>query len=315
MVAYGSRGGSAPPRSQALLMNASLGLGVVMLAVKWGAYVVTGSVAVLSDALESVVHVVAVLLAWYALRVSFRPPDADHPFGHAKAAYFSAGVEGGLILVAAVVIIGSAVEKLLTGVVLQRLTLGMGLTAAAAAANLVLGTLLVREGRRSHSMVLVANGKHLLTDVWTSAGTIVGLSVVQLTGWTLADPLVALLIGVNVLREGGWLVWRAVHGLMDRTNPLLEQQARQVLEGFCAEHGLSYHRFRLRESGMQVHIDFHLQFANGTPIEQAHELATAAERRIAEALPVRADITTHLEGEDHPPLHDEPLEPGRRSRP
>lgn len=299
------------PRSQALLMNASLGLGIAMLAVKWGAYLVTGSVAVLSDALESVVHSVAVLLAWYALRVSFRPPDSEHPFGHSKAAYFSAGVEGGLILVAAVVIIAAAVEKLLTGATLQQLTLGIVLTAAAAAANLVLGILLVREGKRSHSMVLVANGKHLLTDVWTSAGTIAGLFLVQLTGWTQADPLVALLIGAHVLREGGRLIWRAVHGLMDRTNPVLEQQARQALERFCAEHGLSYHRFRLREAGAQVHIDFHLQFANGTPIERAHELATAAERQIAEVLPVRADIVTHLEGEDHPPQHDDLSQPGR----
>ncbi len=138
-------------------------------------------------------------------------------------------------------------------------------------------------------------------------GTLAGLGLVELTGWTIVDSLVALLIGANILWEGSRLVWRAVHGLMDRTNPELERRARQALEGFCAEHGISYHRFRLREAGSQVHIDFHLQFANGTPIERAHELATAAERRIAQVLPVRADIITHLEGEDHPPLHDEPL--------
>ncbi|MCS6965611.1 MAG: cation diffusion facilitator family transporter [Candidatus Kapabacteria bacterium] len=293
-------------------MNASLGLSVLILLAKWFAYILTSSVAIFSDALESIVHIGAVALAWYALRVSFRPPDREHPFGHFKVAYFSAGVEGGLIIIAAAVIIFSALEKLITGVELQRLGEGIGLTLSAAGANFLLGTLLVREGKRSHSVLLLANGKHVLTDVWTTVGTVTGLALAWWTGWNILDPLVALVIGANIVREGARLVQQAVHGLMDRANPELEQQARQALETFCVEHGLSYHRFRLREAGPQVHIDFHLQFANGTPIEQAHELATAAESRIARALSVRADIVTHLEGEDHPPMHDEPSESGTR---
>jgi cation diffusion facilitator family transporter len=290
-------------------MNASLGLGVTVFVVKWVAYVLTGSAALFSDALESVVHIVAVVLAWYALRVSFRPPDLEHPFGHFKVTYFSAGMEGGLILVAAVAIVLTAVEKLLSGVVLARIEEGIGLAVATAVANGVLGNLLVREGKRSHSPLLLANGKHLLTDVWTTAAAVGGLLAAQWTGWFVLDPLVALVLGANVAREGIRLIWHAVHGLMDRGNPELERRAREALEAFCRQHGLRYHRFRLREAGPQVHIDFHLQFADGTPIERAHELATAAEECVARALPVRADIVTHLEGEHHPPLHDEPREP------
>lgn len=302
----------APPSRHRLLMNLSLGLSGLILVAKWVAYVLTNSVAIFSDALESVVHIVAVGFAWYALQLSFRPPDREHPYGHFKVTYFSAGVEGGLIIAAAVVIITSALEKLLTGATLQRLGEGIGLTLAAAAANLLLGVALVREGKRSHSLLLLANGKHVLTDVWTSLGTVAGLAIAQWTGWFTVDPLIALAVGLNIIREGLQLVRRAVHGLMDRTNPELERRAREVLEQFCAEHGISYHRFRLREAGPQVHIDFHLQFADGTPIERAHELATTAEQRIAAALPVRADIVSHLEGEHHPPMHDEPVRQEKR---
>ncbi|MCS7176790.1 MAG: cation diffusion facilitator family transporter [Candidatus Kapabacteria bacterium] len=295
-------------------MNASLGVGILLLLVKWTAYVLTGSVAIFSDALESIVHIVAVALAWHTLRVSFRPPDREHPYGHFKVSYFSAGMEGGLIILAALFIVGSAVEKLLTGVSLERLEYGLGLTLFTVLVNGILGTVLVREGKHSHSPILTANGKHVLTDAWTSGGAVAGLLVVHVTGLQVLDPIIALLIGANIIREGVLQVRQAIHGLMDRTNPELEQQALQALEAFCSEHGLSYHRFRLRQAGPQVHIDFHLQFANGTPIEQAHALATAAERRIAQALPVRADIVSHLEGEDHPPVHDEPIEPTLRQR-
>ncbi len=290
-------------------MNASLGLGVLILGVKWSAYALTSSVAIFSDALESVVHILAVALAWYALRVSFRPPDREHPFGHFKVMYFSVGLEGGLIVVAAATIGITAVEKLLVGVTLQRLGEGVVLSLGAAGANAVLGMLLVREGKRSNSPLLLADGKHVLSDVWTTVGAVLGLLLVNWTGWWWADPVVGLLIGVHLAKEGVLLVRQAVHGLVDRTNFELEHQARKALDAFCAEHGIGYHRLRLRELGPQLYIDVHLQFANGTPIERAHALATAAEQRIAEAVALRADIVTHLEGEDHAPTHDELRQP------
>lgn len=296
---------AAPPQNHVRLMNASLALGIAILGAKWAAYIVTGSVVIFSDALESVVHVLAVALAWYALRVSFRPPDREHPFGHFKAMYFSAGVEGGLIVIAAATIAMTAVEKLFTGVVLQHIGEGIAFTLLAAVANLVLGILLVREGKRSRSPLLIADGKHVLADVWTSAGAVLGLLLINATEWWIMDPLLGCLVGIHLAKEGVQLVRGAIYGLMDQTNPELEQRARRALEDFCAEHGLRYHRFRLREVGPQVYIDFHLQFADGTPIEQAHKLATEAEERVAEAVATRADIMTHLEGEEHAPTHDD----------
>lgn len=291
-------------RAETTAMNISLGIGILMLGLKWYAYWLTGSVAIFSDAMETIVHIAAVAFASYSLRITFRPPDKDHHFGHDKISYFSAGLEGGLIILAAIVIIYTGIEKLIVGVQLEQVTLGMSLTALAGGINALLGWYLVRTGKKSHSIIVVANGKHILTDAWTSIGAILGLLIAQATGMTWVDPLAALIFGGNIIFEGFKLMRSSVDGLMDKTNPGLEQKARTTIEDFCSEHNLAFHRLRLRESGQRVYVDLHVLFPVGTPIERAHLLATSLENAVAAQMPVAADVTTHLESKDHPPEHD-----------
>lgn len=287
-------------------MNLSLGVGIAMLGIKWYAYLRTGSTVILSDALESVVHQLAVVFAWYSLRVSYRPPDANHTYGHDKIAYFSAGFEGGLIGIAALVIISTAIERIISGVELEALGLGTALTAGAGLVNAFLGWYLVHVGKSERSLVVEANGRHILTDAWTSAGAVGGLLAAMGTGWMLFDPLAALLFGAHILLVGYRLIRRAVMGLMDTAEPAAVERARQALEEFRRQHPvLSIHRLRMRESGQRMYVDFHVQFPDGTPIEEAHRLASEAEQCVARALDRPSDVTSHLESSHHPDGHDE----------
>lgn len=276
-------------------MNISLAVGVAMLFLKWFAFWLTGSSAIFSDASETVVHIFAVAFAAYSLRIAYQPPDEDHHFGHDKISYFSAGFEGGLIIVAAVVIIYTAVEKMITGVELEQIGMGGALVAIAGAINAVLGWYLLKVGKKTSSMILTANGKHILTDAWTSLGAIIGLGLVLLTDITIFDPLIAILFAGNILYEGSKLVRNSVRGLMDKTNPELEGKAIVVLQEFCTQHGISFHRLRLRESGASVYIDFHVQFPDETSIQTAHDIATRAEQAVAAAMDKPADVISHLE--------------------
>lgn len=293
-------------RREQRAMNLSLAVGIGMLGVKWYAYLRTGSTVILSDALESVVHQLAVAFAWLSLRWSYRPPDENHPYGHDKIAYFSAGFEGGLIGLAAVLIVYTAIERIIGGVELEALGLGTALTAGAGAVNALLGWYLVRVGKSERSLVVEANGRHILTDAWTSAGAVIGLLAAMGTGWLLLDPLAALLFGGHILLEGYRLVRRAVDGLMDTVDPATVARAHQALEEFRQRHPiLSVHRLRMRESGQRIYVDFHLQFPDGTPIEEAHRIASEAEQSIAHALDQPSDVTSHLESAEHPDGHDD----------
>lgn len=285
-------------------MNISLGVGVAMLAAKWWAYLVTHSSVIFSDAAESVVHVIAVWFAWYALRVAHKPPDADHHYGHQKIGLISAGVEGGLICVAAVVIIVTSVNRLFTGVELQHLDYGIAITALAGGINGLLGLYLLRTGRNNRSLVVEANGKHVLTDAWTSLGAILGLVLALATGHHFLDPLFAIVFAANIIREGGRLVFDAAAGLMDKTDPVLEQNITSALQEFVTTHGLSFHRFRLRLSGSYAYVDFHLQFPDSMTIQHAHALATEAETLVVATVGHQAvDVITHLEPATHPSDH------------
>lgn len=297
-------------------MNLSLAVGVLMLAAKWTAFLLTGSSVIFSDAAESVVHIIAVWFAWYALRLTARPPDAEHHYGHEKIAFISAGVEGALICIAAIVIIGSAVQKLVVGIELQRLDIGMTITAGAGAVNAALGWFLVRRGRREHSLTVEANGKHVLTDAWTSAGAVLGLLLAQWTGLLWLDPAMAILFGANILYEGSRLVTRSVDGLLDRTDAELEQRAHTALgdllndlptslpTGLRSGQRVTYHRLRLRMSGHIPHIDLHLQFPDEMPIAEAHQIATMIEDRLREEMQrPNTEVFTHLEPTTHPGDH------------
>ncbi|MCS6807455.1 MAG: cation diffusion facilitator family transporter [Bacteroidota bacterium] len=291
------------PRDERIAIHLSLTAGIVMLVFKWSAYYITDSAAAFSDAIETIVHVAAVAFSAYSLHVIYRPPDNTHHFGHDKMAYFSSGIEGVLVMGAGCIIIYEAIQQWIGGLRLHDIDQGMLLLLAAASLNAILGIYLVRTGTTKRSVILIANGKHVLSDVWTSVGAALGLGMAWWTGWNILDPLIAIAFAVYIMREGFVITRRAADGLMDASNPELEALATQALRTFCSEENLSFHRFRLRESGSRIYIDFHLQFPNGVLIEEAHTLATRAERVVAQALPQSADVTSHLENA-HTPEHD-----------
>lgn len=293
----------SPNESRAL--NISLGIGLLMLGIKWFAYIITGSVAIFSDAMESVVHQFAVAFAWYSLRVTYRPPDNDHHYGHDKITYFSAGLEGGLIIIAAFVIIATAINKLIYGITLERVGSGTFLTAFAGGINAILGWYLLKVGKKERSLIIEANGRHILTDAWTSVGAVAGLLLAYYTKLTIIDPIIALVFGSNIIWEGGKLLRSAVSGLMDKTNPVYQLKAMNALDNFSAEHNVSYHRLRLRESGQRVYVDFHIVFPEGTPIEVAHQTATDAELCVLRVIDHPAEVLSHLEPLNQPEGHDD----------
>ena len=294
-------------RDNRFAMRLSLVFGVAMLLGKTTAYWLTGSAAILSDAAESVIHVVAVAFAAFSLRLSVRPADQRFRYGYERITFFSAGFEGALIIVAAVTIIWAAIHKWLHGLQIERLGTGTLLVLAASIVNALLGAYLVRVGKRNDSLILRANGKHVLTDSWTSFGVVGGLVLVILTGWKPFDPLLAIAVAVNILWSGGQLVWRSAQGLMDYSDPETGRKLNLVLDEITGALGVVYHELRFRDSGKRIHVELHLLFPYQTPVGEAHRLATLIEQKIAHGLDKPASVTTHLEAqEDHEPVHAQP---------
>jgi cation diffusion facilitator family transporter len=287
-----------------LAMRLSLAVGLLMLLGKTGAYWMTGSAAILSDAAESVIHVIAVAFAAFSLFLSTRPADSSFPYGYERIAFFSAGFEGAMIIVAAVWIIAAAVHKWLTGLVLDRIGLGTAIVAGAALLNGALGWYLIAVGRRTRSIILEANGKHVLTDSWTSFGVVGGLLLVLWTGWKPFDPIVAIAVALNILWSGGVLMRRSIAGLMDYSDPAVSRMIETRVEEIARDLGIGFHQLRFRHTGQRVLIEVHLLFRYGTPVGEAHGLATTVEERLAVSLPFEAEIVTHLEAvEDHEAIH------------
>jgi len=289
-------------RQQRFAMRLSLAVGLLMLIAKWYAYSITDSAAILSDAAESVVHVAAVGFAAFSLWLSLRPADSSHLYGHDRVSFFSAGMEGLLIVLAAVYIVYEAVLRWVTGLELQNLGTGTLFVAGAALINLALGLYLLGQGKRHRSLILVANGKHVLTDSWTSLGVVVGLVLVLWTGWLPFDPILAMVVAGNILWSGVKLVRESVGGLMDESDPVMHRKLVVLLDEQSGRRGLSYHELRHRNSGNNRWVEFHLLFPCGTAIEVAHQHATAIEAAIKAALPGVVTVTTHLEPRE---VHDE----------
>ncbi|OFW32660.1 MAG: hypothetical protein A3J28_04050 [Acidobacteria bacterium RIFCSPLOWO2_12_FULL_60_22] len=299
-------------RETRLAIAVSLAVGLAMLAGKWAAYLITGSAAIFSDAAESVVHIVAVGFAAYSLWLSTKPANSQFPYGYEKISYFSAGFEGALIILAAGIIIYQAIHRWLAGLVLSRLGLGTLVVLGAALVNVALGAYLVWQGKKNHSLILEANGRHVLTDSWTSFGVVGGLCLVLLTGWKPFDPLFAIAVAVNILWTGRSLIRRSYAGLMDEAEPELGSAIRQVLDGVTRELGIGYHGVRFRNSGMRLWIELHLLFPGGTALAEAHAKATRLEHEVKERLPLPAEVTTHLESlEDHERVHSGPHYEGK----
>jgi cation diffusion facilitator family transporter len=277
----------------------SVAAALFAIALKAAAYLLTGSVGLLSDALESVVNLVAALLVLSMLTVAARPADEDHAYGYSKAEYFSSGVEGTLLLAAAAGIGVAAVQRLISPRPLARLSIGLLVSFAASLGNLVVALVLLRAGRKHNSISLVADGNHLLTDVWTSAGVLVGVGAVGLTGWQRLDSIVAFIVAGNVVRTGVGIVRRSVAGLMDRMLPAEEQRVLQSTLDRYARDGVHFHALRTRQAAARRFVSLHVLVPGEWTVQRGHHLLERLEADIRGVLP-NCTVTTHLESLDDP---------------
>jgi cation diffusion facilitator family transporter len=283
----------------------SVAAAIVTIALKTLAWRLTGSVGLLSDALESIVNLAAALLALTMLRVAASPPDENHPYGFSKAEYFAAGIEGALIVLAAAGILASAIPRLIEPEPLEAPVLGLALSAAASGINLAVGMLLIRVGRRQHSIALEADGHHLMTDVWTSAGVIVGVALVYLTGWLRLDPLVALAVAVHIVWIGLRLMRRSWKGLLDAAISAEDTgEVTKLFSEYSKRYGVSFHALRTRQAGARRFISFHLLVPDAWTVAQAHQLSEEIEARVRSMVP-NAAVFVHLEPISDPSSYDD----------
>ncbi len=259
----------------------------------------TGSVGLLSDALESMVNLVGALMALAMLTVAARPADEDHAYGHTKAEYFSSGVEGTLILLAAVSIAVTAVPRLINPQPIEQVGLGLAVSVAASLVNLLAAQVLIRASKQYNSITLEANAHHLMTDVWTSAGVLAGVGIVALTGWERLDPIVACLVAANIVWSGVGIVRKSVSGLMDTALPIEDQKKlREVLEPYI-QNGVEYHALRSRQSASRKFVSLHVLVPGLWTVQRGHQLLENIEADIRRALP-GVTVFTHLESLDDP---------------
>ena len=286
------------------LMLLSVAAALATIALKASAALITGSVGFLSDAMESGVNLVAALAGLWAVRIAAQPPDRGHQFGHGKAEYLSAAFEGSLIFVAAGAILWTSVRRLIDPVPLDQPGLGLALSSVAALVNLAVGVVLVRAARRSRSIALEADGRHLLTDVLTSAGVLVGIALVALTGWDVLDPIVALAVGVNILFTGYGLLRRSVTGLLDAALPAEDtRRVHEVLDGFRRRDGVEFHALRSREAGRQRFVYVDLLVPGDWTVQRGHDVANELGEAIGDAL-AGARTFVHIEPIEDPTSYD-----------
>ncbi|WKZ35546.1 MAG: cation diffusion facilitator family transporter [Anaerolineales bacterium] len=282
----------------------SIGAAVLTITLKTIAYLLTGSVGLLSDALESVVNLMGALMALAMLTIAARPADEDHAYGHGKAEYFSSGVEGTLILIAAVSIIVAAVPRLITPRPLEQIGLGLGVSVAASLINLIVALILLQAAKRYNSVTLEANAHHLLTDVWTSVGVLIGVGAVALTGWQRLDPIVAFIVAVNIIWSGIRIVRTSALGLMDTALSAEEQnRVKNALEPHI-KNGVQYHALRTRQSGARQFVSLHVLVPGRWTVQRGHQMLESIEADIRRALP-SVTVFTHLESLNDPASWDD----------
>jgi cation diffusion facilitator family transporter len=298
---------TASPQYRALIryMLLSLATALVTMAIKGIAALITGSVGLLSDAMESAVNLTAAIVALFALRLAERPADHNHDFGHGKAEYLSAGVEGGMVFLAAGAIVWTSIQRLISPTPLDRPALGLALSAFAAVLNLIVGLALIRGGRRHRSIVLAADGRHLLTDVWTTAGVLVGVALVALFDIHRLDPIVALLVGINILWTGYRLLRRSVVGLLDAALPPDEvARVHAVTDRYRRLDHVDFEAVRTRESGRHRFVYLTVLVPEDWTVGQVHELSKRVEADIDAELP---GATTFVQVAPH---HEHRVEAG-----
>ncbi|MFH1218009.1 MAG: cation diffusion facilitator family transporter [Pseudomonadota bacterium] len=277
---------------------------IATIALKTFAYLLTGSVGLLSDALESIVNLIGAVLTLVMLKIAALPADDNHAYGHTKAEYFSSGVEGGLIIIAAGSIALAATQRLIHPVPLEKIGLGLAVSFIASLINLVVALVLIKAGKKFHSVSLQSNAHHLLTDVWTSAGVLVGVGAVSVTGWNRLDPLVALFVAANIVWTGFKIIKNSVLGLMDTALPPEDRETiRNIMEDY-RKSGIEYHALRTRQSGSRKFVSFHVLTPAEWTVLQGHQLLEEIEDRIRQALP-NVSVFTHLEPLTDPAAWDD----------
>jgi cation diffusion facilitator family transporter len=296
----------------------SIAAAVVTLSMKFAAYLLTNSVGLVSEAVESVVNLIAAITAYFTLRLAALPADRNHTYGHEKIEFFSSGVEGLLIAAAGAGIIGYSVHRLFDAEMPDTIGVGMAIAFVAAAINGVVGYVLQREGKRSESIVLEADGKHLLTDLFTSVGVLVGLTLVWFTKWPALDALAAIMVALNILYTAFGLLKRSFNGLMDHALPVKEQQqVRATIEAHLGPQ-MAYHALRTRQAGSRRFVDFHLLVPGSYTVDHAHRLGNCIEDALRATLP-ELEVTVHVEPIEDPGAWQDsalvPLEQADRETP
>jgi len=299
-VSTGTEGVAAVRRKRLIrVISVSIVVAVLTISMKFAAWLLTGSVGLLSDAAESVVNLVAAGVALVVILWSTRPADEDHTYGHEKADYLSAGFEGALILLAAVTIAYAAVDRLINPTELTEVGLGLAVSAVASLLNLLAARLLIRTGEEESSLVLVADGRHLMTDVVTSAGVIIGVGLVWLTGWQTLDPIIALVVAANIVRTGVGLVSDSMSGLMDKALPDEELAVvSEVLDSY-ESRDIHFHALRTRKAGRRTFISIHVLVPGQWSVKEGHDLAEQVEGDLRSRFE-QATVFTHLEPIDDP---------------
>lgn len=281
-------------------MYFSIAAAVITIGLKFMAYSQTGSMGFFSDALESFVNLFAAIVALILLHISEKPADRGHEYGHGKAEYFSSAIEGALILIAAFSIIYTSVPRILNPQPLENLGIGTLYSIGASLINLFAGLTLIRNGKKHKSMILEADGKHLLTDVWTSAGVIVGILLVKFTGFYVLDPIIAIIVALNIVYTGYKLISRSASGLMDAAIP--QEEIKRITDylGSLKEQKMEYHSLLTRQAGQRKFISFHLLVPGKWTVKEGHDRADEIELHIESMFDELTTVISHLEPIDDP---------------
>ena len=273
---------------------------VMTISLKGTAYWMTGSVGLLSDALESCVNLLAALIALVVITIAEKPADDEHAFGHTKAEYFSSAIEGGLIIVAACSIVWSAYPRLLDPRPLENMGLGLLVSLFASLINLAVAFVLLREGKKSHSITLTADGKHLMTDVWTSVGVLFAIGLVKLTGWLILDPIIAMLVALNIVWTGYRLMHQSARGLIDTAIPSEERKEIEAIFDQYRQNGIEFHSLMTRQAGQRKFVSVHILVPGEWTVQKGHDLLEVIEARVRDHFPFPVTVFTHLEPVEDP---------------
>lgn len=278
----------------------SIAAAIATIFLKFLAYQLTGSMGFFSDALESIVNLVAAVIALIMLNISEKPADKGHEYGHSKAEYFSSAIEGALILIAAFSIIKSSIPRIIEPRELENVSIGLFISLLASLINLAVGQILIRKGKRYKSMVLTADGKHLMTDVWTTIGVIVGIFMVEITGLLILDPIIAILVALNIIYTGYKLISHSAQGLMDAAIP--DNELNKVTEylDLLKGNNINYHSLMTRQAGQRFFVSLHLLVPGSWTVKQGHDFADQIEETIENMFEEPVTVTTHLEPVEDP---------------